>query len=153
MAATITRDELKTAIDAGEVTDETLSAEHFEQGHLPAAIHNHFEQIAEKHQRCCPSLLPGAHFPSCGLHRIHPRAQRAQNDESPMALVEPMTSALGVSSRWRDAEERERRQRCGSDDDVPARSHFCLPLLSSRAGAHLRVPAARHVGEAQTVAA
>jgi rhodanese-related sulfurtransferase len=55
MAKTITRDELKAAIDAGEVTVvETLRTEHFEQGHLPGAIHIHFEAVEEK----APELLP-----------------------------------------------------------------------------------------------
>jgi rhodanese-related sulfurtransferase len=55
VAQTISRDELKRAIDAEEVTVvETLQAEHFEQGHLPGAIHIHFEAIREK----APELLP-----------------------------------------------------------------------------------------------
>jgi rhodanese-related sulfurtransferase len=55
MSKTIDRDELKRAIDAGGVTVvETLGHEHFEQGHLPGAIHIHFEDIAEK----APELLP-----------------------------------------------------------------------------------------------
>lgn len=55
MAKTITREELKAAIDAGEVTVvETLRTEHFEQGHLPGAIHIHFEAIAER----APEWLP-----------------------------------------------------------------------------------------------
>jgi len=55
VAKTIQRDELKRAIDAGEVTVvETLRAEHYAQGHLPGAIHIHFEQVAEQ----APSLLP-----------------------------------------------------------------------------------------------
>jgi rhodanese-related sulfurtransferase len=55
MARTITRDELRQAIDAGSVTViETLRDEHFAQGHLPGAIHIHFEQVAER----APELLP-----------------------------------------------------------------------------------------------
>ncbi len=54
MAKTISREELKQAIDAGQLTViETLRDEHFEQGHLPSAIHIHFEQIAER----APELL------------------------------------------------------------------------------------------------
>ena len=54
MAKTITRDELHRAIEASSVTVvETLRAEHFAQGHLPGAIHIHFEQIAER----APELL------------------------------------------------------------------------------------------------
>ncbi len=54
MASTISRDELKQAIDAGEVTlVETLRDEHFREGHLPGAIHIHFEAISDK----APDLL------------------------------------------------------------------------------------------------
>ncbi len=55
MAKTITRDELHQAIEHDSVTVvETLRAEHFAQGHLPGAIHIHFEEIAER----APELLP-----------------------------------------------------------------------------------------------
>ena len=55
MVKTITRHELQEAIEAGEVTVvETLRAEHFAEGHLPGAIHIHFEAIAEQ----APALLP-----------------------------------------------------------------------------------------------
>jgi rhodanese-related sulfurtransferase len=48
MAQTITRDELRRAIDDGSVTVvETLRAEHFAQGHLPGAIHIHFEEVPQ----------------------------------------------------------------------------------------------------------
>ena len=58
MANTIQRSALKDAIDAGEVTVvETLGAEHFAQGHLPTAIHIHFEAVLEK----APELLPDKH--------------------------------------------------------------------------------------------
>jgi rhodanese-related sulfurtransferase len=47
MARTITREELRRAIEADSVVVvETLRAEHFAQGHLPGAIHIHFEQVA-----------------------------------------------------------------------------------------------------------
>jgi rhodanese-related sulfurtransferase len=60
MAKTITRDELRRAIEASSVTVvETLREEHFAQGHLPGAIHIHFEQIAER----APVLLPDMHAP------------------------------------------------------------------------------------------
>ena len=60
MAKTITREELKSAIDAGEVTVvETLGAEHFEQGHLPGANHIHYEAVKDK----APELLPDKHAP------------------------------------------------------------------------------------------
>ncbi len=55
MATTITRDELRTALEDGSVTVvETLRAEHFEQGHIPGAIHIHFEAVGE----LAPKLLP-----------------------------------------------------------------------------------------------
>lgn len=55
MAKTISREELKQAIDGGEVTVvETLRAEHFEQGHLPGAIHIHYETIADQADRLLP---------------------------------------------------------------------------------------------------
>jgi rhodanese-related sulfurtransferase len=55
MAKTIPRDELERAIASGEVTVvETLRAEHFAEGHLPGAIHIHFEQTAQH----APALLP-----------------------------------------------------------------------------------------------
>jgi len=60
MAKTITRDELKAALDAAEVTVvETLRAEHFAQGHLPGAVHIHPEEVAEK----APALLPDRDAP------------------------------------------------------------------------------------------
>lgn len=55
MAKTITRDELRTALEDGSVTVvETLRAEHFEQGHIPGAIHIHFDAVGE----LAPELLP-----------------------------------------------------------------------------------------------
>jgi rhodanese-related sulfurtransferase len=56
MAATITRDEIKAHLDAGEPITlvETLRTEHFEQGHLPGAVHIHFEEVDER----APGLLP-----------------------------------------------------------------------------------------------
>ncbi len=55
MANNVSREELEQAIGAGEVTVvETLRDEHFQQGHLPGAIHIHFEAIEEK----APQLLP-----------------------------------------------------------------------------------------------
>ncbi len=55
MTNTISRDELRRAIEAGTATVvETLRAEHFAQGHLPGAIHIHFEAIRER----AAELLP-----------------------------------------------------------------------------------------------
>ncbi len=60
MIRIIDRDELEQAIGAGEVTVvETLRAEHFAQGHLPGAVHIHFEAIADK----APELLPDKEAP------------------------------------------------------------------------------------------
>jgi rhodanese-related sulfurtransferase len=54
MAATISRDELEREIERGAVTVvETLRSEHYDQGHIPGAIHIHFEEVAEK----APELL------------------------------------------------------------------------------------------------
>ena len=52
----ITRDEIKARLDAGEQITlvETLRTEHYEQGHLPGAIHIHFEEVEEK----AAELLP-----------------------------------------------------------------------------------------------
>lgn len=58
MAKTISREELRQAIEQGAVTVvETLRAEHFAQGHLPGAIHVHVEAVAER----APELLPDKH--------------------------------------------------------------------------------------------
>jgi rhodanese-related sulfurtransferase len=55
MTNTITRDQLNAAIDDGSVVVvETLGEQHFEQGHLPGAIHIHFEAVPDR----APQLLP-----------------------------------------------------------------------------------------------
>ena len=60
MATTITRDDLQRAIERRAVTVvETLRAEHFAQGHIPGAIHIHFERVAE----LAPALLPDKDAP------------------------------------------------------------------------------------------
>ena len=60
MAIPITRAELEVEIQAGAVTIvETLRAEHFEQGHLPGAIHIHFEDVTET----APVVLPDRDAP------------------------------------------------------------------------------------------
>ena len=49
MTDTITREELRTAVEAGTVTVvETLRPEHFAQGHIPGAVHLHMEDVAAK---------------------------------------------------------------------------------------------------------
>jgi rhodanese-related sulfurtransferase len=56
MSNTISRDELEVLLAVGPPVTlvETLRQEHFEQGHLPGAIHIHFEEIEDR----APELLP-----------------------------------------------------------------------------------------------
>ena len=55
MAETISRQELQQAIEDGDVTVvETLRTEHFEQGHLPGAIHIHFQSISDLAEELLP---------------------------------------------------------------------------------------------------
>jgi rhodanese-related sulfurtransferase len=56
MTTNISREDIAAKLDAGEPITlvETLREGHFEQGHLPGAIHIHFEEVAEK----APRLLP-----------------------------------------------------------------------------------------------
>jgi rhodanese-related sulfurtransferase len=56
MTATIDREKIRALLDAGEpiVLLETLRAEHFDQGHLPGAIHLHYEEVEER----AAALLP-----------------------------------------------------------------------------------------------
>ena len=58
---TISREELQglVAEDDAPILVETLREEHFEQGHLPGAIHIHFEAVEE----LAPSLLPDKDAP------------------------------------------------------------------------------------------
>lgn len=55
MTNKITRDELVALLDAGKPVQfvETLRAEHFAQGHLPGAVHIHFEEVEDR----APALL------------------------------------------------------------------------------------------------
>jgi rhodanese-related sulfurtransferase len=55
MTRKITRDEIVDLLAAREPIQfvETLRAEHFEQGHLPGAVHIHFEEVEER----APELL------------------------------------------------------------------------------------------------
>jgi len=50
MTNRITRDELVGLLAAGEPVQlvETLRAEHFAQGHLPGAVHIHFEEVEDR---------------------------------------------------------------------------------------------------------
>jgi rhodanese-related sulfurtransferase len=56
MTRKITRDELVARLGAGTPLQfvETLRAEHFAQGHLPGAVHIHFEEVDER----APQVLP-----------------------------------------------------------------------------------------------
>jgi rhodanese-related sulfurtransferase len=56
MTRKITRDEIAGLLAAGEPVQfvETLRAEHFAQGHLPGAVHIHFEEVEDR----APELLP-----------------------------------------------------------------------------------------------
>ena len=56
MTAVIDRDEIRALLNAGApiVLVETLRPEHFDQGHLPGAIHLHHEEVDER----AAALLP-----------------------------------------------------------------------------------------------
>jgi rhodanese-related sulfurtransferase len=56
MTRKITRDELLELLGSGTPVQfvETLRAEHFAQGHLPGAVHVHFEEVEER----APVVLP-----------------------------------------------------------------------------------------------
>jgi rhodanese-related sulfurtransferase len=56
MTRTITRSEIQELLDAGTDVQfvETLRAEHFDLGHLPGAVHLHFEAVEEQ----AASVLP-----------------------------------------------------------------------------------------------
>jgi rhodanese-related sulfurtransferase len=55
MTRNITRRELVDLLAAGEPVQfvETLRAEHFAQGHIPGAVHIHFEEVEDR----APELL------------------------------------------------------------------------------------------------
>ena len=56
MTRKITRDEIVAALERGEHLTfvETLRAEHFEQGHLPGAVHLHFEEVEARAAEVLP---------------------------------------------------------------------------------------------------
>jgi rhodanese-related sulfurtransferase len=56
MTRKITRDEIVAALDRGERLTfvETLRPEHFEQGHIPGAVHLHFEEVEERAAEVLP---------------------------------------------------------------------------------------------------
>ncbi|HEU4656829.1 MAG TPA: rhodanese-like domain-containing protein [Capillimicrobium sp.] len=111
MAKTISRDELKAAIDAGEVTVvETLRTEHFEQGHLPGAIHIHFEEVRER----APELLPdkdAAIVTYCSN-------TACRNSE----LAANQLAAMGYTNVRKYAEGKQDWQEAGLPLEVPAQA-------------------------------
>jgi rhodanese-related sulfurtransferase len=56
MTRKITRDEIVELLDSGTPVQfvETLRAEHFAQGHLPGAVHIHFEEVQEHAAQALP---------------------------------------------------------------------------------------------------
>jgi rhodanese-related sulfurtransferase len=101
MAAVISRDELKQAVDRNQVTViETLRTEHFEQGHIPGAIHIHFEAIAEK----APELLldkDAAIVTYCSNTACH-NSEIAANKLAAMGYTNVRKYAEGKDD-WREA--------------------------------------------------
>jgi rhodanese-related sulfurtransferase len=60
VVTSISRQELQNAITDGTVTAvETLRAEHYADGHLPGAVHLHFEDVDD----CAPELIPDLSTP------------------------------------------------------------------------------------------
>ena len=57
MIKSISREELEEAIADGKVTVvETLRPEHYADGHLPGAIHLHFDDVEERALELIPDL-------------------------------------------------------------------------------------------------
>ncbi len=56
MVSTITRDELRTALATRSdvVVVETLRAEHYDQGHLPGAVHLHPDDVERRAAQVLP---------------------------------------------------------------------------------------------------
>lgn len=101
MAATISRDELKQAIDHSDVTViETLRAEHYDQGHIPGAIHIHFEEIADK----APELLPdkSAAIVTYCSNTVCRNSEIAANQLAALGYTNVRKYAEGKDD-WRDA--------------------------------------------------
>jgi len=101
MTRTITRDELRQAIDDGAVAVvETLRAEHFAQGHLPDAIHIHFEAVAEQ----APELLPDkdAAIVTYCSNAACPNFEVAANRLTAMGYTDVRKYADGKQN-WQDA--------------------------------------------------
>jgi rhodanese-related sulfurtransferase len=101
MANTISRDELQEAIEGGTVTVvETLRAEHFAQGHLPGAIHIHYEAIGDQ----APELLPDRDAPivtSCSNLACR-NSEIAANQLVAMGYTNVRKYAAGKDD-WREA--------------------------------------------------
>jgi rhodanese-related sulfurtransferase len=109
MATTITRDDLKAAIDAGEVTVvETLRTEHFAQGHLPGAIHIHFEAIGDE----APKQLPDK---DAAIVTYCSNTACRNSEAAANQLV-----AMGYTNVRKYAEGKENWQESGLSLEVPA---------------------------------
>jgi rhodanese-related sulfurtransferase len=76
MTKKITRDEIVALLDAGAPVQfvETLRAEHFAQGHLPGAVHIHFEEVHERAPQALPDkdalIVTYCSNPACQNSRI-----------------------------------------------------------------------------------
>ena len=76
MTPTIDREEITALLDAGEpiVLLETLRPEHFDQGHLPGAIHLHYEEVEERAAALVPDrdalIVTYCSNPACANSRV-----------------------------------------------------------------------------------
>jgi rhodanese-related sulfurtransferase len=108
MAKTIGRHQLRQAIDAGHViVVETLRAEHFQQGHLPGAIHIHYEEISERAGELLPDL--GAHIVTYCSNTACRNCEIAANQ----------LTAMGYTNVQRYAEGKEDWAEAGLPLEVP----------------------------------
>lgn len=101
MANTIDRHDLEREIAAGAVTVvETLREQHFADGHLPGAIHIHFEAIGEK----APALLPDkdAAIVTYCTNTACRNSEAAANKLTAMGYVNVRKYAEGKQD-WQDA--------------------------------------------------
>jgi rhodanese-related sulfurtransferase len=76
MTPTIDRREIARRLDAGEpiVLVETLRAEHFDQAHLPGAIHLHYEEVEARAAALLPErdvlIVTYCSNPACANSRV-----------------------------------------------------------------------------------
>jgi rhodanese-related sulfurtransferase len=109
MTETITRDELRQAIDDGDVTVvETLRAEHFAHGHLPGAVHIHFEAIRDK----APELL-GDKDAAIVTYCSNPECRNSE-------IAANQLTAVGYTNVRKYAAGKQDWQDAGLPLDVPA---------------------------------